>query len=217
MFFAPGGYSSAFFNSLEKDKKAPVVLGAGCLKLRPLEKDKFKTVHSLYKTSEEAVSFEFVRKPGWFIRSLNTELVIERHSKNAEYLKDSSFFPLYDLWFPDFVSFESVQKAGYYLRMKDGRLYLHHYDGTREFKEEASFNMGSKARILCYSSDGLDNTFRKKLKFTDSESRCGSECICSECCSVVSFQIYEDSGHSCEDCTREDGSANPRRITCLYR
>ena len=87
MFFAPGAYSSAFFNSLEKDKKAPVVLGAGCLKLRPLEKDKFKTVHSLYKTSEEAVSFEFVRKPGWFIRSLNTELVIERHSKNAEYCK----------------------------------------------------------------------------------------------------------------------------------
>lgn len=89
MFFAPGGYSSAFFNSLEKNKKAPVVLGAGCLKLRPLEKDRFKTVNALDRVSEKAVSFEFVRKPGWFIRSLSTDLVIERRSKDADYGKRS--------------------------------------------------------------------------------------------------------------------------------
>ena len=85
MFFAPGGYSSAFFNSLEKDRKVPVVLGAGCLKLRPLEKDRFRTVTGLDRTSENAVSFEFVRKPGWFIRSLNTELVIEKRIKDSDF------------------------------------------------------------------------------------------------------------------------------------
>ena len=89
MFFAAGGYSPAFFNSLEKNKKAPVVLGAGCLKLRPLEKDKFKTVNALDRISERAVSFEFVLKPGWFIRSLSTDLVIERRRKDADYGKPS--------------------------------------------------------------------------------------------------------------------------------
>ena len=118
MFFAPGGYSSAFFNSLEKDKKTPVVLGAGCLKLRPLEKDKFRTVHALYRTSEEAVSFEFARKPGWFIRSLNTELVIERHSKNAEYRKLTIHFT------PEALSPEKIQshQSTYSLFRSDSRV-----------------------------------------------------------------------------------------------
>ena len=93
MFFAPGAFSAEFFNSLEKQPKAPIVLGAGCLKLRPLEKDKFKAVKALDRFSEQAVSFEFARRPGWFIRSLNTDLVIEKRSKSAEYGKLIPFKP----------------------------------------------------------------------------------------------------------------------------
>ena len=59
--------------------------------------------------------------------------------------KDCSFFPLVNLWYPDYVTFESVQKAAHYLRMKDGRLVLDHYDGSVDFKEEASFKMNLKS------------------------------------------------------------------------
>lgn len=87
MFFAPGAYSSSFFKSLEVKKKLPVVLGAGCLKLRPLEKDRFKTVDAIDRFADNAVSFEFVKRPGWYIRALNTDLIIEKRMRNTEYGK----------------------------------------------------------------------------------------------------------------------------------
>lgn len=85
MFFAPAAYRSSYFNSLGNEWKTPVVLGAGCLKLRPLAKDRFKVVDALDRFSENAISFEYIQKPGWFIRALNTDLVIEKRSKTSEY------------------------------------------------------------------------------------------------------------------------------------
>ncbi len=71
--------------------------------------------------------------------------------------KDCSFYPLINLWFPDYVAFESVTRAAYYLRMKDGRMVLDHYDGTLDFKEEASFKLTKKKRKYALTSQFSSN------------------------------------------------------------
>ena len=67
--------------------------------------------------------------------------------------------------------------------------------------------------LLCSGSYDLNDAAKEKLKVADDDVRCGSECICSECCSVVSFQIYDDSLHNCEHCASSNEILNLKKTT----
>ena len=99
MFFAPGAYTSSFLNRVEHKKTLPV-LGAGCLKLRPLAKDKFKIVPGLDRFSHESVSFEFAKRPRWFIRGVTKDCYIERRSKSTGKFRNRrlSFSGFIEIW-----------------------------------------------------------------------------------------------------------------------
>lgn len=53
--------------------------------------------------------------------------------------RQSSFFPLLNLWYDGYTVFESTTKSGFYLRAVQRRLVMEQYDGTEKFKQEASF------------------------------------------------------------------------------
>ena len=53
--------------------------------------------------------------------------------------RQSSFFPLLNLWCDGYTVFESTTKSGFYLRAVQRRLVMEQYDGTEKFKQEASF------------------------------------------------------------------------------
>ena len=53
--------------------------------------------------------------------------------------RQSSFFPLLNLWYDGYTVFESTTKSGFYLKAVQRRLVMEQYDGTEKFKQEASF------------------------------------------------------------------------------
>ncbi|XP_065061984.1 uncharacterized protein LOC135688867 isoform X2 [Rhopilema esculentum] len=175
--------------------------------------EKFKVVRPLARDMFDAVSFTVIGKTSWFLRVRGQYCFLEPKKQSRQFEKDCSFFPLVNLWFPEFVSFESVQKSAHYLRMKDGRLILDHYDGTTDFKEEASFKMGLKNDFICKINEARKREEDKPLLHEDAY-RCSSagmsDCVCSECVSVVSFQIYEENTHICECSDCETDYVNKR-------
>eukprot|EP00794_Sanderia_malayensis_P004669 gene4669-5278_t len=191
MFLAAGGYNPGKYGTT-----APV-LEHGCLRLRPLAADRFKLVSCLDAgENSDAVSFEYRKRPGWFIRARDRDCFMEKRTKEVKYEKDCSFYPLVNLWFPDFVAFESVSKAAHYLRMKDGRMILDHYDGTARFKEEASFKLNKLHQRPTILGEEIGRPGREATFSSEAAIRAvGLDCQCSECVSEISFQIYE------EDCS----------------
>ncbi len=81
MFLAAGGYR----HDGTIDGKKMTALGHGCLKLKPLVMDKFKVVHSLESTNKEAISFEYKKRPGWFVRARDRGCYIEKREKEVKY------------------------------------------------------------------------------------------------------------------------------------
>ena len=87
MFFASSAYSSNFYkNKTNSEKRAPV-LGSGCLKLRPLSNDKFRTWTGSERDNEMTVTFEYLRRPGWFIRVRHNQCFIEKYHKSVTFGK----------------------------------------------------------------------------------------------------------------------------------
>eukprot|EP00112_Aurelia_sp_Birch-Aquarium-sp1_P016339 Seg3697.2 transcript_id=Seg3697.2/GoldUCD/mRNA.D3Y31 product="hypothetical protein" protein_id=Seg3697.2/GoldUCD/D3Y31 len=215
MFFAPGAYSSSFYKNKKNSEKRAPALERGCLKLRPLSNDKFRTWTTSEGNNETTVTFEYLRRPGWFIRVRHNQCFIEKSRKSVTFEKDCSFFPLVNLWYPDYVTFESVQRAAHYLRMKDGRLVLDHYDGSVDFKEEASFKMSLKSGLIC-SNNGIAHDEEGRISVQGESVRAPSatsDCVCSDCVSIVSFQIYEETSRACEcsDCETEFTTTTTRK------
>lgn len=173
------------------------MLGHGCLKLRPLCMDTFKVVNCLEESNKEhAISFEFRKRPGWFIRARKQGCFIEKRLSDSNFEKDCSFYPMVNLWFQDYVVFQSASKAAHYLRMKDGRMTLAHYDASSIFKEEASFRLAKKREKTSIIEETGNNDSELKCTCPDEivgeNVPFGSPCLCSRCVSQVSLQIYEE-------------------------
>ncbi|XP_047124677.1 uncharacterized protein LOC105846593 isoform X4 [Hydra vulgaris] len=63
--------------------------------------------------------------------------------------RQSSFYPLHNLWFDGFTAFESTIKAGFYLRLsKFNKFFLDKYDCSETFKQEASFCVQKYSVVL---------------------------------------------------------------------
>ncbi|XP_066921176.1 uncharacterized protein [Clytia hemisphaerica] len=108
-------------------------------KLTPLPTDKFKAVPSLNRELTDAVSFQYIKRNGWYITCKNRLCHIEPKRRTMNFERQSSFYPLVNLWYDGYTAFESTVKAGFYLRCNQHRLVVDQYDGSEIFKQEASF------------------------------------------------------------------------------
>ncbi len=79
MFLAAGGYK----HQNEAGENRVPMLGRGCLKLKPLLIDRFKVVPGLDNYNRDAVSFEYIKKPGWFVRARYRQCFIEKRVKET--------------------------------------------------------------------------------------------------------------------------------------
>ncbi|XP_047124675.1 uncharacterized protein LOC105846593 isoform X1 [Hydra vulgaris] len=118
-------------------------------RLSPILSDKFKPVVSLDSSLSEAISLEYVQKPGWYLTCKNRVCYIEKKKNTRNYERQSSFYPLHNLWFDGFTAFESTIKAGFYLRLsKFNKFFLDKYDCSETFKQEASFCVQKYSVVL---------------------------------------------------------------------
>jgi hypothetical protein len=83
----------------------------------------------------DAVSFEAVNYPGFFLRHQDFRLKLMQNDNSPLYKDDASFFKRAPLaGGAETASFESANFAGYYIRHRDFRLWVEKSDGSDLFK-----------------------------------------------------------------------------------